>query len=336
MLKRILSVLLIIGCVCCMSAKGESMYRSRGFSGDIIEWNGHVIVVSMTKHLFSKLYRLFVVTPAECRCIMHKEVRSNEVLDYYSSNDIITERCVGTAAPLSYSTIYIKYSYCKASDTAGLRKENFTELPVEKNETINTTGGAILKYCDDHTLSRLNTNSGIWETLAVENDGLEDRSGFFHETCICFSKPEGLYYSPESDAVYQFPAAKGAVPYSFVLYKDQLIYAEDGGIYACGKNNDVPVRIVSSGAGSDIRRTTDFCIADDILYVCNFQRNHLMRVRLDNYEVLPALEIDYVSNTCFLIHNGYLYLIKENRESVEYISIIDLESGTEVKRHLIG
>ena len=334
-MKRILSLLLIISSICFMEAKGESMYRSNGLSGNIIEWNGHVIVVSMTKHLFSKEYRLYVVTPDECKCIMHKKVPLNQSLWYYPSKDTLIERRTGNASPLSYSTIFIEYSYCKGSDVDDIREENFIVLPIEKKEGIRTIDGFVIKRCTDNTLAKLDTENNSWRKIDLQ---LEDRwsmSDYLRDTCICLNKSEALYYSPETDDIYQFPATKGVNPYSFILYKNQLVYAQAGGIYVCEKNNDVPEKIVSSSADFDIRRTTDLCIADDILYISNFERNQLLRIRLDNYESLPVLDIIYNSNTNFIIHNGYLYLIKEAHETIEYISIIDLESSMEVKRYSI-
>ena len=292
MTKRTLFALLIIGFFCSMNVKGESMYRSNGLSGNIIEWNDRVIVVSMTKHLFTKEYSLYDVTLDECKCIMHKTVLFNENLSYTSSKDILLERRAGNAAPLSFSNTYFKYSYCKGSVVDDIREENFIALPIEKKEGIRTIDGFVIKRCTDNTLARL-------------------------------------------DSIYQFPATKGVNPYSFILYKNQLVYAQAGGIYVCEKNNDVPEKIVSSSADFDIRRTTDFCIADDILYISNFERNQLLRIRLDDFESLPVLDIIYNNDTNFIIHNGYFYLIKEDQEAIEYISIIDLESSMEVGRYSI-
>ena len=335
MTKRTLFALLIIGFFCSMNVKGESMYRSNGLSGNIIEWNDRVIVVSMTKHLFTKEYSLYDVTLDECKCIMHKNVLFNENLSYTSSKDILLERRAGNAAPLSFSNTYFKYSYCKGSDVDDIREENFIALPIEKKEGIRTIDGFVIKRCTDNTLARLDSDINTWHKIDLQHEDRWSGTDFFHDTCICLNKSEGSYYSPETDSIYQFPATKGVNPYSFILYKNQLVYAQAGGIYVCEKNNDVPEKIVSSSADFDIRRTTDFCIADDILYISNFERNQLLRIRLDDFESLPVLDIIYNNDTNFIIHNGYFYLIKEDQEAIEYISIIDLESSMEVGRYSI-
>ena len=339
-LKRGMSILLIsVVLLCSKSAKGESMYRSNNRYTGIIQWNNQIIVVNMMKHMFVNEYRLFLVTPYDCVCILEKQVPYNKKLHYYASKDIMIEECVVTAAPLSYSTLSLRYSYLKGHNAEDLCKKSFADLPpVKKGEYIAAIDGNILKFGNDHTLLRLDTDSEIWIKINIGQEDLWYHSNSIRDSCICIDKSEGLFYSPTADDIYQFPAIKGVELSNYILYDNRLIYADDDGIYACKKEDVVPVRLVSSYPAFEINRMTTFCIANGILYVCNHSDNQLKRLNLYDDEMLPLIEFDYGSSSSFFVQDNYLYIVKDLEdtfETIEYISVVDLETNTEIKRHVI-
>ena len=339
-LKRGMSILLIsVVLLCSKSAKGESMYRSNNRYTGIIQWNNQIIVVNMMKHMFVNEYRLFLVTPYDCVCILEKQVPYNKKLHYYASKDIIIEECVVTAAPLSYSTLSLRYSYCKGQNAEDLCKKCFLDLPpIKEGEYIATIDGNVLKYGDDHTLLRLDTDSNIWTKIDIGYENLWCNSDSIRDSCICIDKSEGLFYSPTSDDTYQFSAVKGVELVNYILNDNRLIYADDGGIYACKEKDVVPIRLVGSSPDFEINRMTTFCITNGILYVCNHSDNQLKRLNLYDDEMLPLIEFDYGSSSSFFVQDNYLYIVKDLEdtfETIEYISVVDLETNTEIKRHVI-
>ena len=125
---------------------------------------------------------------------------------------------------------------------------------------------------------------------------------------------------------------------NYILNDNRLIYADDGGIYACKEKDVVPIRLVGSSPDFEINRMTTFCITNGILYVCNRSDNQLMRLNMYNDEMLPLIEFDYGSSSSFFVQDDYLYPVKDLEgtfETVEYIYVVDLENNTEIKRHVI-
>ncbi len=338
--------LIVTFLLCSMNANGDSVYRGYGLYGRVVRWNDHVIVVNEENHLFSNEYCLYDVTPDECRCIMHKRVPFNEFLHYSFSKDIILERRSWINSLLSRTASLQKYSFYKGLNTDQLNESSFIDLPFKYDTSlpagnrgfIEIVDGVIFKYnSTDYTLSRFDIESGVWVTTKFKNEILYKASLCYRDSSILIDESEAMYYSPGKDTVYQFPAIKNNVPVEYIMYHNQLIYAENDAIKICSENDANSKIIVSSSAGFKITKSHPFIIADNILYISNWPNHQIIRMNLGNYEMLPVLEIDFEGFSFFSVNNGYIYLAKEKKNTlaVDYISVIDLESNTEVNRYYI-
>ena len=330
-------MLLAIGLLCVTHANGEIMHQSRHSGMTVIQWENQVMVVDTKNQLFSNNCRLFTVTPDDCRCLRSQQLPFYESLQFHASRDVILKVCVYSAVPLSYSTLSVKYSYCKASDWNGAGDGAFIDLPAAEKEIIKVIDGVIVKYCENHNLLRFDTDNNTWKTIDVEHEDLWSSTDAFYDSCICLDRSKALFYSPELDKVYQFPAAKEARPWNLILHQSQLIYADDGGIFVCSESDAASKTIISSGPDFDIGEGTTFFIADNILYISDFHDTRLARVRLDNHETLPAMDIKH-DDTGLIIHDGYLYTVERTKDdfhSIDCIKVIDLKSDAEVKSYSI-